>query len=165
MPWIINSARINVRSKTVCNLWQTDLFLHNHIEADRCLFVRNYRLHDDRGLWATYDGELWIVQDHFFTRSLRGHSEKVDEAVNHWLWQCELKRTSVFTWSTMHWERMFWSYLNRSGKSALKIGSNAWKSVSIFIENILRNNKINFDHEYLFFNYCARNININPRIK
>lgn len=34
-----------------------------------------------------------------------------------------------------------WSYLNLSGKNASKIGSNACKSVLIFMENILKNNK------------------------
>jgi len=36
-------------------------------------------------------------------------------------------------------------YLNRSGKSVLKIGSNACKSVLIFMENTLKTNKAIFN--------------------
>ena len=38
-------------------------------------------------------------------------------------------------------------------KTASKIGSNACKSVLIFMENISKNNKTNFDDKYLFFHY------------
>jgi len=41
----------------------------------------------------------------------------------------------------MHSKPMFYKYLHQSGKNALKIGSIACKSVSNFMENILKNNK------------------------
>lgn len=45
---------------------------------------------------------------------------------------------------------IFSRYLYRNGKSAMKIGSNVCKSVSIITENIWTNNKTIFNDKYLF---------------
>lgn len=109
----------------------------------------------DSGIIITCDGDFSIVSDHLFARILRriffipAHQKIKNKLGSQRFLIVDAFKTHA---------------LNQSEKTTSKIGSNTCKSMLLFIKNILKDNKTEFHHKYIFFILLGRNIIRNPCI-